>query len=69
MQFENISSDSGSSRSNVDYEKVAKGAEQMREVIHAMVAALVADGFSDEQAREIIAGLWRVAGRGEDSDA
>jgi hypothetical protein len=50
----------------IDYEALAKGVEQMREAVKAMVAGLIADGFSDEQARDIVAGLWRSTGRPAD---
>jgi len=43
----------------IDFEAVADGVQQMRETVNAMVVALVADGFTDEQARDIVAGLWR----------
>lgn len=50
----------------LNYESLAQSVEQVREVMKAMVAGLVADGFSDEQARDIIAGLWRSAGKPDD---
>lgn len=49
----------------IDFEQLATGVEEMREATRAMVAGLVEDGFSDEQAREIVTGLWRSAGRGD----
>jgi hypothetical protein len=54
--------------SNVDFEALAAGVEQMREAVRAMVAGLVADGFTDEQARDIVAGIWRSTGRNTEED-
>jgi hypothetical protein len=39
----------------VDYEELAKGIEQLRETLNAMVMALVADGFTDREARAMVA--------------
>lgn len=42
----------------VDYQELAVGIDEMREAIRAMVAGLVEDGFTDEQARiVVVAGL------------
>jgi len=49
----------------IDYEELAANVEQMREVLRAMVAGLTADGFTDEQARAIVAS---VIERGKDDD-
>lgn len=49
--------------SSIDYEALATGIGEMREAVGAMVAGLMADGFTDEQARDITAGLWRSIGR------
>jgi uncharacterized membrane protein YebE (DUF533 family) len=38
----------------IDYEELAGNIEQMREIFRAMVAGLIADGFTDEQARALI---------------
>jgi signal-transduction protein with cAMP-binding, CBS, and nucleotidyltransferase domain len=35
--------------------------EQMREAVRGMVASLVDDGFSEDQAREIVTGIFRSA--------
>jgi uncharacterized membrane protein YebE (DUF533 family) len=37
-----------------DYQELAQNVEDMREILRAMVAGLIADGFSDQQAREIV---------------
>jgi len=39
----------------VDYEELAQGIEQLREVLAAMVAALMEDGFTEREARAISA--------------
>lgn len=54
---------SKASTTGIDYEALATGVDEMREVIRAMVAGLVADGFDDPQARDIVAGLWRTLGK------
>lgn len=41
---------------------------ETREGINALVQALVADGFSDEQARDIVAGMWRTVGKKSTDD-
>jgi uncharacterized membrane protein YebE (DUF533 family) len=41
----------------IDYEELAASVEAMREIYRAMVAALVADGFTDEQARALIVAI------------
>lgn len=46
-----------------DFNQLAAGVDELREALQAMVAGLVADGFTDEQARDIISGLWRTMGR------
>lgn len=40
-----------------------EGIAQMRESMKAVIAGLMADGFSEEQARDIVAGFWRMAGK------
>jgi uncharacterized membrane protein YebE (DUF533 family) len=42
----------------MDYEKLAQALEEVRETLRAMVAGLVADGFTDEQARSIIVSMY-----------
>lgn len=46
--------------------KQMEAVEEMREGINALVAALVDDGFSHDQARDIVAGMWRTAERDSD---
>jgi uncharacterized membrane protein YebE (DUF533 family) len=55
-------------KTSLDFETLAQGVEDVREVINSFVAALTADGFTDDQARDIITGMWRSFGRG-DGDA
>lgn len=38
----------------IDFEEVAEAIDLMRESIRAMVASLVDDGFTDEQARILV---------------
>lgn len=42
------------------YELLARGVDEIREMVRAVVAALVDDGFTDEQAREIVTAIYRV---------
>lgn len=42
----------------VDFNEVAAGTEEFREVIGAMVAGLMTDGFTLDQARGAVAGFW-----------
>lgn len=37
-----------------DFKALVDGLDQYREVLRAMVAGLVADGFTDEQARRLV---------------
>lgn len=41
----------------IDYEELAANVEAMREIYRAMVAGLVADGFTDEQARALVVSI------------
>lgn len=41
-----------------DYEAVAEAIDQMRELVGALVASLVHDGFTDREARVIVAELF-----------
>ena len=41
------------------YEELAKALDEIREMLRATVAGLVADGFTDEQARELVVALWK----------
>lgn len=41
----------------IDYEKLAESIEETREALRAMVAGLVDDGFTDEQARQIVVAI------------
>lgn len=37
--------------------------DEFRQSVNAQVQGLVSDGFSDEQAREIVTGFWRMGER------
>lgn len=52
----------------MDYRKLAEAIDEMREVCRAAVAGLVADGFTDEQAHEIVTHLLTMKGN-TDADA
>lgn len=41
----------------IDYEELAANIEQMREIFRALVAGLIADGFTDEQARALVVAM------------
>jgi len=43
--------------------------EDFKRTIAAMVAGLVADGFTDREARDIVAGFWRNMNQQETPDA
>jgi uncharacterized membrane protein YebE (DUF533 family) len=38
----------------IDFEELAGSIENMREIFRAMVAGLMADGFTEEQARALV---------------
>lgn len=44
---------------NIDYSEMAVGVDTLRETLRVMVAAIMAEGFSEEQAREITTGILR----------
>ncbi len=46
----------------IDFAALAAGIEQMREGLAAAVAGLIADGFTDREARMIIAGVMAAQG-------
>lgn len=48
------------------YEQFAQVMDEIRELLRAMVAGLVADGFTDEQAREIVTAMWRSTSEREE---
>ena len=43
----------------INFDELAEAIGEMREVTAAMVAGLVADGFTDEQARELVVALMQ----------
>lgn len=46
-----------------DWEELARASENTREVLAIVVAGLIADGFTDREARQIVVSL--LAPRGE----
>lgn len=42
-----------------------EGVEEFKQTVDALVKGLISDGFSDEQARDIVAGFWRGLHRSE----
>jgi hypothetical protein len=51
----------------VDFHEVAQGVDEFREVVRALVAGLIADGFTEREARALVAGFW--ASRIKDDEA
>lgn len=45
----------------INYEELATAVDEMREALRVMVAGLMADGFTDEQAREIVVSIMRMS--------
>lgn len=45
----------------INYEELATAVDEMREALRVMVAGIVADGFTDEQAREIVVAIMRMS--------
>ena len=41
-----------------DYNELAGAVEDFREIINALVAGLISDGFTDREARALVAGFW-----------
>lgn len=52
----------------INFEELAQAVEGMREVMQVFVAGLVADGFTDKEARSIIAGLFAARAEAEGND-
>ena len=44
-------------QTGIDFVALAEGLEELREAMSAMVSGLVQDGFTDREARAIIAGV------------
>lgn len=51
-----------------DYGELANGVDQMRETMAALVAGLIHDGFTDREARMIVAGVVAAQMKGESDD-
>ena len=50
----------------MDYEELAAAVEEMREAFRAFVAGLIEDGFTEEQARALVVGIY--VGKGGDDE-
>jgi len=50
----------------MDYEELAVAVETMREAFRAMVAGLIEDGFTDEQARQLVVAVFINQGGGSE---
>jgi inosine/xanthosine triphosphate pyrophosphatase family protein len=48
--------------------QLMEAVDEFRQAVNATVQGLVTDGFTDAQARDIVAGFWRQAGRKEETD-
>lgn len=57
-----------SETTSVDYSQLAQSVEEFREIINALVAGLVTDGFTDREARALVAGFWATRIQSGDSD-
>ena len=42
----------------MDYTELASGIDNLRETLRAMVSGVMQEGFNEEQAREIVAGVF-----------
>lgn len=51
-----------------DFLRLADGVDHMREVLRVMVAGLVSDGFTDREARAIIASVFKAKLDGEEEE-
>lgn len=51
--------------SDVDYGALMDAILDLREAVNALVVGLMNDGFSEEYARDIVAGFYRMSGRDE----
>lgn len=51
---------------HTDYQGLATAVDQMLEIVRSLVAALVVDGFTDREARAIVAGALGSIGREEE---
>lgn len=49
-----------------DYLAFAAGLDQFREGIRSVLAGLKAEGFTEEQAHDIVAGMFRMMGKSDD---
>lgn len=47
---------------SIDYSVLAQAVDEIREVCNVAVAGLMADGFTDREARAIIAGFFAAKG-------
>lgn len=49
----------------MNYERLAQGIDELRETLRGMVAAVMAEGFCEEHAREIVTAIFRSGGEGD----
>jgi hypothetical protein len=54
-----------SDKTGIDFTLLAEGVDELREVLRALVMGFMADGFTEEQARVIVAGFFVLAGKRE----
>lgn len=50
------------------YAEMAEGVDMLRETLRVMVAAVMNEGFTEEQARDIVTGLLGRINREENND-
>lgn len=50
----------------INYPEMAVGVDTLRETLRVMVAAIMAEGFTEEQAREITTGIMRRVPKDDD---
>jgi hypothetical protein len=48
-------------KSGIDYAELADRLDEVRETLTVMVAGITADGFTDEQARVIVASIFQMS--------
>ncbi len=55
-------------KSGLDYNELAQGSDEIRESCGIVVAGLMTDGFTEKQARAIVAGLLGRLSRADAGD-
>lgn len=51
---------------SMDYEELAKSVDNVRESLRALVAGLMEDGFTDEQARSLVVSMFQMFAKADD---